>query len=99
VFLTASYLRGRHFVAEYDHQALKPLFQKQLKGAIYERWLAIFQQFDIEIKYKLASKMCVPDALSRLSSFQEVFENYPHFPYVTEPVHDIKLPSGQTLFT
>jgi hypothetical protein len=37
----ASYIRGRHFVLECDHQALKPLFQKQLKGAIYERWLAI----------------------------------------------------------
>ena len=33
----ASYLRGRKFFVECDHQALKPLFQKSLKGAIYER--------------------------------------------------------------
>ena len=33
----ASYLRGRQFVVECDHQALKMLFQKNLKGAIYER--------------------------------------------------------------
>lgn len=61
----APYIRGRHCVVECDHQALKPLFQKQLKGAIYERWLVILQQFDIEIKYKPASELCVADALSR----------------------------------
>ena len=33
----ASYLRGRHFIVECDHQALRPLFQKKLKGQIYER--------------------------------------------------------------
>ena len=33
----ASYLRGRKFFVECDHQSLKPLFQKQMKGAIYER--------------------------------------------------------------
>lgn len=38
---SASYLRGRKFFVECDHQALKPLFQKSLKGATYERWLAI----------------------------------------------------------
>ena len=35
----ASYLRGGQFVVECDHKALKLLFQKNLKGAIYERWL------------------------------------------------------------
>lgn len=30
----APYIRGRHCVVECDHQALKPLFQKQLKEAI-----------------------------------------------------------------
>ena len=43
----APYLRGHHFTVECDHQALKPLFQKQLKGAIYDRWLSILQQFDL----------------------------------------------------
>ena len=30
----ASYLRGKHFVVECDHQALSPIFQKKLKGQI-----------------------------------------------------------------
>ena len=41
----ASYIRGKHCIIECDHQALKPIYQKKLKGAIYERWLAILQQF------------------------------------------------------
>ena len=48
----ASYKRGRNFILECDHQSLKPLFQKILIGAIYERWLAILKQFNFEIKYK-----------------------------------------------
>ena len=64
----ASYLRGRHFIVECDHQALKPLFQKSLKGAIYERWLAILQQFNFDIKYKKCDDMVVPDALPRCNN-------------------------------
>ena len=45
----ASYVRVPKFILECDHQSLKPLFQKSLKGAIYERWLAILQQFNFEI--------------------------------------------------
>lgn len=60
----ASYLRGHHFVVECDHQALRPLFQKQLKGAIYERWLAILQQFDFNIIHKPAAQMVVPDVFT-----------------------------------
>lgn len=60
----ASYLRGERFIVECDHQALKPLFQKQMKGAIYERWIAILQQFNFEIRYKAASQMQVADTLS-----------------------------------
>ncbi|CAG2188190.1 unnamed protein product [Mytilus edulis] len=48
----ADYLRGNSFIAECDHQALKPLYQKQFKGAIYERWMSILQQFSFEIVYK-----------------------------------------------
>ncbi|VDH99271.1 Hypothetical predicted protein [Mytilus galloprovincialis] len=59
------YLRGQKFVVECDHQALKPLFQKQLKGAIYERWIAILQQFNFELRYKPGKDMQVADALSR----------------------------------
>ena len=83
----APYIRGRHCVVECNHRARKPLFQKQLKGAIYERWLAILQQFDIEIKYKPASEMYVADALSRNPKFPTILEfspeeEHPHFPYV-----------------
>ena len=85
----ASFLRGRHFVIECDHQALKPLFQKQLKGAIYERWLAILQQFDCDIQWKSASEMVVPDSLSRAIQYPEVLTNSPEeddtfFPYVAD---------------
>ena len=100
----ASYLRGRHFFVECDPQSLKPLFQKKMKGAIYERWLAILQEFDCEIKYKKASDMTVPDALSR--SFPNEHgdkmqfspdENDPCFPYVMEPNTSVKLPDGRTV--
>jgi hypothetical protein len=99
---SAAYIRGRHCVVECDHQALKPLFQKQLKGAIYERWLVILQQFDIEIKYKPPSEMCVPDALSRNPVFPTTLdsspeEEDPYFPYVQEDVKPVRLPGGQTL--
>ena len=61
----SSYLRGRHFTVECDHQVLRPLFQKQLKGQIYERWMAILQQFDFDIVFEPAAQMTVSDALSR----------------------------------
>lgn len=91
----ASYLRGHHFLVECDHQALRPLFQKQLKGAIYERWLAILQQFDFDIVYKPASQMVVPDVLSRNPVYPEHLESSPaedddFFPYVSEPVKAIR---------
>ncbi|XP_062587193.1 uncharacterized protein LOC134248836 [Saccostrea cucullata] len=101
----ASYLRGRHFVVECDHQALQPLFQKQLHGAIYERWIAILQQFDLAIEYKPATQMQVPDALSRCHPHSDLgvmdsspVEEDPYFPYMTD-VHTtgVKLPSGKLL--
>lgn len=90
----ASYLRGRHFVVECDHQALRPLFQKHLKGAIYERWLAILQQFDLDITYKPAAQMAVTDALSRKEPFPEILtsspeEDDPYFKYVPEKAAQI----------
>lgn len=53
------YFRGRHFIIECDHQALKPLFEKQLKGAIYECWIAILQQYSFEIRYKAAKEISI----------------------------------------
>ena len=99
----SSYLGGRSFVVECDHQALKPLFQKQLKGAIYERWLAILQEFDFEIRYKPADQMVVPDALSRCQQNSQIAaepspdESDPCFPYVKETHTGIKLPNGSSL--
>ena len=69
----ASYLRSRHFLVECDHQALKPLFQKQLKGTMYERWLAILQQFDFDITYKPASQVAVPMPSLVESLFQRYY--------------------------
>jgi Trm5-related predicted tRNA methylase len=71
--------RSSNFVGSYDfwhvlkdfdpnHQALKPLFQNKLRGAIYDRWLAVLQQFNVDIKYKPAAQMQVPDALSRVEN-------------------------------
>ena len=98
----SSYLRGSRFVVECDHQALRPLFQKQFKGAIYERWLAILQQYNFEIQYKPASQMQAPDALSRckednVDGNTSPDETDPYFPYVTEEVGDIRLPEGLPL--
>ena len=95
----ASYLRGHHFTVECDHQALKPLFQKQLKGAIYDRWLSILQQFDFDILYKPASQMTVPDSLSRYPHFEDILLSSPeeddtHFPYTAEKPTSIKLVSA-----
>ncbi len=100
----AGYLRGRQFIVECDHQGLKPLFQKSLKGAIYERWLAILQEFNFEICYKPAAQTVVPDALSRCipgtndtpqdSSPDETDQ---HFPYVHEQTGKITFPNGTNL--
>lgn len=60
--MVVSILDCNRFVVECDHQALKPIFQKQFKGAIYERWLAILQQFNFDLQYKPAEQMQVADA-------------------------------------
>ncbi|CAG2237679.1 unnamed protein product [Mytilus edulis] len=94
------YLRGQKFVVKCDHQALKPLFQKQLKGAIYERWIAILQQFNFELRYKPGKDMQVADALSRApnksstTGFESPDQLDPYFPYHTENVGNIITPNG-----
>lgn len=93
----APYLCGCHFVAECGHQALNPLFQMQLKGAFYEQWLAILQQFNMDIVYKSASQMVIPDAFPCTQTFQELLTSSPEdthdlrFPYVSEKSTQIKL--------
>ena len=67
--------------------------KNQLKGAIYEQWLAILQQFSVDIEYKPAEEMQVPDTLSRnltneASDFTSPAEDDPYFPYVTELATD-----------
>ena len=98
----ASYVRGRHFVVECDHQALAPIFQKKLNGQIYERWLAILQQFDLDIPvvYKPAAEMVVPDSLSRRTVYSEVLnsspeEDDPYFPYVEEKPSQVRIISPE----
>ena len=86
----SSYLSSHHFVVECDHAALRPLIQKQLKGAIYDRWLAILQQYNFQIRYKQAAQMQAPDALSRCMKsdatdcISSPDESDPYFPYVAE---------------
>ncbi|CAC5414435.1 unnamed protein product [Mytilus coruscus] len=93
-------LRDKKFVVECDHQALKPLFQKQLKGAIYERWIAKIQQFNFELRYKPGKDMQVADALScapnksSTTGFESPDQLDPYFPYHTENVGNIITPNG-----
>lgn len=96
------YLRGTKFTVECDHKALQPLFQKQFKGAIYERWLSLLQQFNFDIEYKAASEMQLPDALSRCPEVaaqlsESPAEDDPYFPFVTESLGKITLPDGADL--
>lgn len=67
----AQYLRSNKFYVECDHKALAPLFNNSLKGALYDRWLTLMQQFNFEIKYKCAQEMSVADALSRITHQQK----------------------------
>jgi hypothetical protein len=90
-------LRSHHFVVECDHAALHPLIQKQLKGAIYDRWLAILQQYNFQIRYKPAAQMQAPDALSRCMTsdatdcISSPIESDPYFPYVAEQTGNIDI--------
>ena len=99
----ASYIRGTHFIVECDHQALKPLYQKKLKGAIYERWLAILQEFYFDILYKPAKEMSIPDALSRDlpvnsdTNFDSPDQEDLFFPYINEESGNIHFQGGQRL--
>jgi len=83
-----------------DHQALKPLYQKQFIGAIYERWMSILQQFSFEIVYKKEEDMQVQDALSRCENVKADVVESPvevdaYFPYVPDKVGQVILPNGQ----
>jgi hypothetical protein len=77
-------------------------FQKQFKGAIYERWLSLLQQFNFEIQYKPAGQIQLPDALSRCPEVAQVLsespaEEDPFFPFIQENVGPINLPNGSNL--
>lgn len=52
----AQYLRSNKFYVECEHKALAPLFNNSLKGALYDRWLTLMQQFNFEIKYSVLGK-------------------------------------------
>ena len=58
--------------------------------------MAILQQFDFDIVYKLAAQMVVPDALSRNIQYPEFMdssleEEDPYFPYVEEKSTQIRV--------
>jgi len=95
------YIRQQKFIVETYHQALKPLFEKQLKGEIYKRWTAILQQFNFELRYKHGKEMQVPDALSRIPKssdnigFESPYQDDPYFPYYSENVGNIITPEGK----
>ena len=82
---------------EYDHQALRTQFQNKFKGAIYDRWLAVLQQYNFEIRYKPGSQMQVADALSRYPDTRFVDnraddspdEKDPYCPYMEEVAGNI----------
>lgn len=78
---------------ERDHKALAPLYNNPLKGALYDRWFTLMQQFNFEIKYKCAREMSVADALSRITHQQktDILSSSPEeddafFPYVQENI-------------
>lgn len=82
---------------------MNPLFLT-LRGAIFDRWLTILQQYDLEIYYKQAEQMVVADALSRChpNPYMPILEaspdeHVPHFDSFDEPTCNIKLPSGECL--
>ena len=98
----SDYLRGVKCLVECDHAALQPLFQKQFKGAIYERWLSLLQQFNFEIQYKPADQMQLSDALSRCREVAQVLsespaEEDPFLPFIQENVGQINLPNGSNV--
>lgn len=71
-------------------QALRHFFAGKV-GVIYEQWIALLQQVDMEIVYKPAVQMIVADALSRChphsalgTSDFSLTNGDPYFPYVKE---------------
>ncbi|CAC5392818.1 unnamed protein product [Mytilus coruscus] len=92
-----SYLRGNRLIVECDHNALRPLIEKQLKGAICDRWLAILQQYNFKIRYKSAAQMQVADALSYCigsdvsGESSSPAEDDLFFPYVQETTGKISI--------
>ena len=82
---------------------LNPCIRKKLKGAIYERWLAILQEFNFDILYKPAKEMSIPDALSRDlpgnsdTNFDSPDQEDLYFPYIKEECGNIYFQGGQRL--
>ena len=96
----APYLRGsKPFKIQCDHEALRSLMQRKLRGKIYERWIALLSQFNMDIEYKPAAEMAVADTLSRCrptmdSPASSPDEEDPNFPYTKEIVGNVHLPGG-----
>ena len=77
---------------------LNPCIRKKLKGAIYERWLTILEDF-----IQTSLKMSIPDALSRDlpgnsdTNFDSQDQEDIFFPYIKEESGNIYFQGGQRL--
>ena len=45
---------------------IRPLIEQQVTGAIYDRWLAILQQYNFEIRNKPTAQMQIQDWLIQI---------------------------------
>lgn len=73
------YLFGRKFTIVTDAQSIKEMFHPDkataaVAAARIQRWGVYLSQFNYNIEHRSSSKMCVPDALSRLP-FDEPVED------------------------
>jgi hypothetical protein len=59
------YLLGRRFILMIDHSGLRYLFDQPKLNARHARWMALFSEFDFEIKHIKGKENRVADALSR----------------------------------
>jgi transposase InsO family protein len=59
------YILGRHVRLYTDHQALKQVFSDPQPNGRRARWIATFQEYDVEIRHRPGAKNLLADSLSR----------------------------------
>lgn len=65
------YIYGKKVIVYSDHEPLKSIFSHNkgmpaIAAARIQRWQVLLSMYDIELRYRKASRMCNADALSRL---------------------------------